>query len=314
VNPALRRALGPLHAPLIRLKTSAPLQWAKVSLGYRPWRRERARAGDRLMVDVNARIGMGAILSYALRLHAYAEDLGLEPWIVSSSPLYAARPGEDFLGRHFLRPPAPADFAPLSAPASDWLYHRELPAGMGLDRASALFARWFRPGPQLRETVEQASGGVAMFDLSVHFRGNEKFLESGPIAHEQMLRALAPHLPGGGRGKAVFLATDEPVFRAAVLRRFPEARFTSFDLGDVPEGVPRQYSQLGPDEKAIEALANILLLGRAPLCIRTASYLSALARVANPALRTLTINWAGVRSLGFPDIELRAEEGWPAPG
>lgn len=297
----LRGALGPVYPLLIRLKTSSLARSGKAGVGCIPYLVERRMRPGVLAVDINARIGMGAILSWALRYYALAEAHGEKADIVSTSPLYSAN-GEDMFARFFERPSSGGRM--LGRLASEWLAVRT-PLRLPLSRAEALFAEHFRPNAYLRQKIEAAAGGEP-FDLSIHFRGTDKFLESGSVDQANMLATVERHLPRDA--KTVFLATDEPGFSSAVRSRFPHVRFVSYDLGDVKEGVARHFSSMDPNEKALEALVNIFLLARAPVCVRTSSFLSAVSRVANPQLRTVTINRTKRGNGRFPEYETLTAE------
>jgi len=75
-----------------------------------------------------------------------------------------------------------------------------------------------------------------------------------------------------------------------------------------PPGTPRHFSALSPADKALEALVNIHALARAPVCIRTSSYLSAISALVAPAMRTVTVNRTIGRAAPFPEAELLACE------
>ena len=273
------RRLGPVHAAVIKLRTSDKFIRAKTALGQQLYRIEDCPG---ISADISSKMGMGALLGYALRLHALAEDKGLAPTIVSSCPLYTS--GPDLFGTYFERPKLPTGWRPHSFLATEWLLHKAAPSTLRLARAQHLFARYFVPKKALLDQIGER------YDLSVHFRGTDKFLESGRVHKDRMILRLRHHLAGANAGFHVFLATDDPEFADLVRAEFPRATFTSFETGTVAAGVPRHFSDLPVSDKALEALVNIYRLASAPLCLRTSSYLSAISRVVNPALLTETIN------------------------
>lgn len=71
------------------------------------------------------------------------------------------------------------------------------------------------------------------------------------------------HALGTNRAANVFLATDDPAFSAALKEEMPQLSLTSYDRGQTPTGVARHFSDLAPDDKALEALVNIFLIARA---------------------------------------------------
>jgi len=274
----------------------------KTALGRQLYRLEERPTLD---IDLSGKVGMGALICFALRLHALAEDRGMASTIACTSPLYSD--GHDVFARYFHRPAPPEGWKPHSALATHWLMQIAAPYRLPLERAHRLFQSHFSPREQLEELVAGRS-----FDVSVHFRGTDKFVESGHVDAAKMLDALEEFLPRRGEGCQVFLATDDIAFSVAVRDAFPKAQFSDFELGEVAPGTPRHFAELAPEAKALEALANILLLARAPICVRTASYLSATSAIVNPEMRTLTIN-ATPAMHGFPEDEIRMAE-LPARG
>jgi len=283
------------------------LRAAEVRSGRAACERWLARHPGVIAIDLDRRAGMGAMLINALRVHGHAARHGLEPIVISRHPLYSDR-GEDVLGRWFERPPIDPSVPVLRGFARDYFLWYVCLEEMDLAEAEALYAAWFRPGAELAETVaglaEQGS-----FDLSVHFRGTDKALESGLVRPEAMFEPLDGEMAARGGAARLFVASDEAGFAERLARRYPAAECRSYNLGEVPAGVARHFSALPPGARAKEALVNMLALGKAPLCLRTASFLSAMTRVASPGLRTVTVNPdAGD---GFPEGQILAEERAP---
>jgi hypothetical protein len=102
----------------------------------------------------------------------------------------------------------------------------------------------------------------------------------------------------------VFLATDDAGFARTIRQRWPRIVFTSYDLGEVAEGKARHFSDLGVDDKAKEALVNMFLLARAPVCVRTMSYMSSFVRLINPDIRTVTVNKRIGADTPFPERQI----------
>lgn len=273
------RSLGPLRDAARTVRQSLVLQNARIFAGRQL---HRLSDGGTLDVDLAARIGMGALLAYALRLHAHAELTGRRATIVSTSRLYGT--GGDVFGEYFHRPVPAKGWKPDNALVNEWLLLRAAPWTMSLDSAHRLFREHFRPKPVLEQHIGEP------FDLSIHFRGTDKVAESGFVARDAMLAAIDGFAPARGKGKSIFLATDEPAFELMVRERFPLARFATFNLGEVADGQARHFSKLSPGDKALEALVNVFQIANARVCVRTSSYLSAMSRIVNPDLRTHTIN------------------------
>ena len=122
-------------------------------------------------------------------------------------------------------------------------------------------------------------------------------------------QAIIDFRDGGGSLRSVFLATDDRGFEEFIKLRFPKTVFTTYNLGntmDTSRG--RHFSTMSPEEKSIEALVNIFLLAAAPTCIRGASYMSAMSKILNTKLRTVSLNRTHWGSSGFPESEILSEE------
>lgn len=299
-----RAALGPLYPILIRAKSAPVVVKFRSLTGALPWHLARQRGGG-MAVILSSPVGMGAVLCHALLLHAYFADEGMNAEIKASSPLYSEA-DEDFLARFFKRPSAVPSLQPLGRSATEYLIRQVRPDHMPLSRAYDLFATYFSPSDELNAAISAATD-ILEFDLSIHFRGTDKFLESGHVGYEGMFAAIRAVLSGSETGN-VFLATDDAGFSAELKAQFPGLNYTSYDLGEVQAGLPRHFSDLSPTAKALEALVNIFLLARSKVCIRTSSYMSAASTFVNPALRTVTINQTTTASPPFPEAELLARE------
>lgn len=298
-----RQALGPLYPLLMRAKAWPPIAAAVGRAGAVPYALER-RGAAAPVIDLTAPIGMGALICHALLFHAWFEATGQAGAVRATSPLYS-QGAEDVFARFFERESS-ANSPALSRWATEYLIARRRPGRLALTEAQRLFAAHFRPGPALAQALAAATD-CPRFDLSIHFRGTDKFLESGRVAYAPMFAAIRTELAGRTTARA-FLATDDAAFAAALRAEFPGLDCTSYDLGEVTPGVPRHYSDLSPTDKAREALVNVFLLARAPVCLRTSSYLSAVSALANPGLRTVTINQTLGAAQPFPEGELLDRE------
>jgi hypothetical protein len=269
----------------------------QVAPGFFAYRRCR-QSGEPLQMDIDIRMGMGAIISLALRIHAWAAREGIAMDVISTCPLYSD--GSDVFARYFERPFPPRGMM-LPRPAAGWIHRREAPDHLTLAEGEELFKRLFTPNARLRALLDEAAEGCAAFDLSIHFRGTDKYRETGLVDHESVLEVARPYLE---RARRVFLATDDAGFARTIRKRWRRVAFVSYDVGEVVEGLARHFSKLEADDKAREALVNMFLLARAPICIRTMSYLSSFARMINPDLRTVTVNKRLDADTPFPERQL----------
>ncbi|CAM5554558.1 hypothetical protein FALB51S_00089 [Frigidibacter albus] len=294
-------AMSPLRRAALSVKNSEVVRELKVYPGYPAFRAAR-RSGETVAFDIRTRMGMGAILSYALRLYAWSETEGVDVQVGSSSPLYSD--GGDFFARFFELGEATLDGPALSFAAQEWAFRKEVPQHIPLDEACAQAAQHFRPNNRLRGILDEVRRDAA-FDLSIHFRGTDKVLDSGKVDYAPMMAALAPRI---GTAQRIFLATDDAGFSALLRAEYGDRIFVSYDLGEVEDGRPRHFSDMPADLKAQEALVNIFLIASAPLCVRTSSFMSSFSRIVNPALVTHTINKTILAKTPFPERELLAAE------
>jgi hypothetical protein len=287
--------------------TSEPVRELRAYAGFPAYAARRRSMGDALCVDVYPRMGMGALLAKSILFHEMAEQSGLKAEIISTNSLYLPAGSTDVLSEYFRGRSARTSATPLSGPSYIWALRRVAPQKLSLERASEIFAREFKPADAVSEVINTVLAGRQNFDLSIHFRGTDKALESGTPDIALALEHIAPFLEGSS-GKDVFLATDDANFKNIIHTRYPHHNFTSFDMCEVPDGVPRHFSSMTPKEKAIESLVNIFLLSMSPMIVRSSSYMSAISAIANPSMKTITINKTlGERKI-FPEHELIQSE------
>jgi hypothetical protein len=304
-----KRVLGTAYPMLVKARTSEAVRACSAAAGYLPYRLNRRTNGCTFAIDIHGAIGIGAVIVHSLKFHRHAEVHRMTPAIISTNPLYASHPGNDFLALYFNRPPIAATLKPLRGNGYNYAYRYGVDRHMPLEEAGRLFARYFPPNERLATVIAEVKGGRTAFDASIHFRGTDKVLESGDVDHGRMFSALDRLIDELGRPGDIFLATDDGAFEAAVRARYARCTFTTFNIGTLVAGVARHFSTMPPDDKAMEALANIFLIASAPLCIRTSSYLSAISKFARPMMRTVTVNRTLNGSTIFPEREIVLSEG-----
>ena len=291
----LKLYLGRHYDHLIRIRRSRPIQ-ITAGLSHTPVSLLRQRRNGRyLPIDIVARMGLGGALNHVLNLAAFAEARGLTPVVRMSNPLYAV-PGGDAFGACFEHVSGEARAALGLSLAYHEIHHEasylafRAPDFESIEQASALFFRHFRVRPELERAVAglQADEGLGRIPLAIHFRGTDKRLEADLPELPVFKRAVAEVLRGSTMD-AVFLATDVPAFREALVREFPRVRFVSYELGEARVGEPRHFHRVDPGANAREAMVNMLMIARAERCIRTPSFMSSWAKLLNPALPVFTL-------------------------
>ena len=304
MHPAIRKLLGPAYEPFTRLRTAAPVKDYRALTGRGAFLRYARRHPDAWAIDLNERQGMGALMAKALLVRAWAEAEGRAVTVRSTNPLYST--GEDIFARWFSGSSSGEAIVAMPRNAARYFERFILKRELGLADAQRHFAAMFAPSAEPAKLIDRVALKEG-FDLAVHFRGTDKLLETGAPPRDAML-ALLRHHAEQSAPRTVFLATDEPGFARAAAAVLPGATITRYDLGDVPAGTARHFSAMPPADKAKEALVNMFCLARAPLLIRTSSYLSAMAALANPAQRTITVNREAVTERTFPEAQILARE------
>lgn len=288
-------------AMLQQVKGSAPVTAIKRAPQYCAWKLAPLQAGDSFTVDLSLRVGMGALMAYALRVAHWAAENRMALKVRASSPLYGER--QDIFPLYFLSR-FESDGRAIGTQRREWLLTREIASHIPHEAAKDLFATHFTPNQRLAAEIDAASGGRD-FDLSIHFRGTDKFMETGLTDAQLMLTALKPHMPSA---RNVFLATDDANFSVLVRQAWPEVTFTSYDRGVVMPGKARHFSAMSPEDKALEALVNMYALARAPHCVRTMSYMSSFVGLIRPSVGTTTINGKIDENTPFPERDLLLRE------
>jgi hypothetical protein len=313
MNIDKRKLLGPLFKPLSKAKHSraSRILAATVSLPSQLIRKRHNR--PYFAVNIASAKGMGAVLTEALLMCHYAEKNGLIPHITSTNRLYITGLGEDFInlylglaGQNQLTVLRPMHFTTLWS-----FYHLKFAQHMPLAEANHLFWTYFPPKPIITERVDAVLAGVPnrKFDLSIHYRGTDKAREAPLVSYEVFEQAILNFQAGGTDLNFVFLATDDRKFETFIRQRFPNTVFATYNLGTtIDTSCGRHFSNMSPVDKGIEALVNMFLLSAAPTCIRGVSYMSAISKILNTDLRTVTLNRTHWGSSSFPEYEIHAEE------
>ena len=284
----------------IKAATSEPVRELHSWLGLYSYRKTLRQATNGIVVDISGSMGMGALISKALLLYAFAEREGIDIAVVCSCPLYSSQPDEDVFATFFEPTAKPPSAVKLDAGAYRWAMRHTVPKSLELAQAAALLHKHFQPSDQLRQAISTMCKDLGPFDLSIHYRGTDKVLESGEVPYEKLINEIRNNVIKL-EVKKVFLATDDPHFETHVKNKFPELEFFIFNLGEVEIGVPRHFSDLKPNDKALEALVNCYMIASTPVCIRTSSYLSSMSKIVNPALRTITVNRTKAERFMFPE-------------
>ena len=160
--------------------------------------------------------------------------------------------------------------------------------GLTFERARSLFFGYVR----LRDDVvgEVDATLDSLFEgrpsLGVHYRGTDKRSEADLVPHERMFRAIDAELARGPADAKLFVATDEQAFLDQCVARYG---VRTVSLPDHRRSTDDRPVHVHPDGDGYslgrDALFNCLALAQCNRVLKTASILSAWAKVFNPATR-----------------------------
>jgi hypothetical protein len=309
-----RALLGPLFPILSKARHSRATRLA-IALSRWPLNKQREYTNrPYYFMDISGTKGIGALLCEALVICRHAEHKHLLPIIISSNRLYCQPNQSDFLKDFFNQPLSKSIEAARRPTQVHTLWDLRLLSiseNISLEDAHRVFTKYFIPAPQVTQQVADVleEAQLTNFDLSIHYRGTDKHLEARTVAFSEVDTAVIEYLKTNQNTKNVFLATDELTFEVHFRAQFPELKVSTYFIDkNVDSTRGRHFSSISPEDKAKEAIVNMFLLARAPMCIRTSSYLSAMSRIINPALKTKTLSLTHWGSTAFPEMQIIAQE------
>jgi len=272
-----------------------------------------------LAVEVDARIGFFAQMTWCLMILAHCEQQGLRPYLKLSTHLYADYLGENWLERFF-------DNLQLAETDRQLIANGVIPvchiseleqlglspryeAQMDIPSAHYLFSRYFRVNSAIQNYVDayvqEYFAGRRV--LGVHYRGTDKINEATPVSWDYCAETIANYLAANPETEMLFVASDEDEFVAHMKQQFNSITVISHE--DRHRSRDGRAVHVRPFEgsnhtKGWEALVNCLLLARCHALIRTSSFLSAWASIFNPNLPVTMLDRPYHDKLWFPDREV----------
>lgn len=315
IKRKLKQILGERHYwSLVRARHSKAVR-TTISLASFPLQKAlSAKNQNFFAANICAPMGYGAILTHLLRITKYAHDKDKIPHVIATSRLYSARPHEDCIAPYIkskkIDAPLNPDLYYLPVANEQSLDVFGVPQHMSLLEANALFEKYYEFEDSIKDRIDNfmRKEGVKDFDLSIHYRCTDKQAEAPTVSVAEIIDFMTLFLNNNNTCKNIFVASDNSMFIEEIKEIFRPIRLTSYQLGSVTDGEPRHFSDLPNDDKAIEAIVNMILLSKSKLCIRTASYLSAWSKILNPSLKTITLNKTFEGSTHFPEHEICASE------
>jgi hypothetical protein len=300
VKSWLRNRSPMLYETLVKTRHSDAARYLASRPFYSLHRARQSRNGRYFAFDVCGACGMGAVLTHTVLLLKYAEQAGQVPVIAFTNPLYGSVPGADWFPNYFAMTPEYAIGESTRGCLNYLKVHHEfsaagfgVPERISLVEANRVFSRYISVKREVWDVADSIAASLPnpRYDLSIHYRGTDKWLEATAASFDDVAAKIEALMQNGLKVQKVFLATDAIDFDRYIRNRFPSVQFFDFNVMPLEDGsTPRHFSTISGGDKAIEALVNILALSRSAVCIRTCSYLSAWSKILNPSMRTYTLN------------------------
>jgi hypothetical protein len=280
--------------------------------------RQRANKGI-FSIEIEANSGFFSVMQTILFILVFCEEKNLHPDISARGGIYGDRLGTvDWFGRLFesLKSPEASLVQRLNnrtdihtsriKGVEELGLRARYEMSLTLAEASAVFNSHYRPRADVLTEVDSICNRlrVSPQTLAVHYRGTDKIHEAARVPLHVMLEAVEkiaferPFLTN------ILLASDESAFIESFQRHPFKIPVSIVPAAYMPRGqTPVHFS--GHPGLAIgrEALLTCLILSRCGFLIKTASFLSAWAKVFNPSLPT----WLIAPQFGrryFPDRAL----------
>ncbi|MCQ8180891.1 hypothetical protein NP603_07210 [Methylomonas sp. SURF-1] len=264
-------------------------------------------------VDIKARIGFFAQLSWCLYILDHCERLGLKPILLLSSPFYTLNEKDNWLDYFFLpqysmdalkkdrriKVSHISDIEQLGLP-------QNVPQ-MTLERGNYLINKYLPINDSVLSYVEEFVGENFGKDctLGLHYRGTDKKLEAKPVEWDVALDKVFIYLNNNSQVDTLFVASDEQAFikwlEVNLGHRVRVVYHKDHVLSENGHPIHTNLNSGCNYTKGKEALINCLLLSKCHALIRTSSFLSGWASVFNPSLPVIMLNRPYTNTTWFPD-------------
>lgn len=270
-------------------------------------------------VNINARVGLFAQLSWYLYILEHCERFKLTPYVVLSSPLYTLSRGENWFEYYFENVKlTEADRGNIErglvkvSSISD-IEQLGLPLGSGVEmtigHASRLFEKYVRIKDEIQDCVQSFVDKHFRQKtvLGIHYRGTDKKTEAKQVSWEYCAATIANYLDSNPQVEGLFVSSDDGAFVEWIESEFKCVEVIYHDDKERSRDGKAIHVQASVGDnhvKGKEALVNCLLLSKCSALIRTASALSAWSSIFNPGLPVIMLNRPYGDKLWFPDAAI----------
>jgi hypothetical protein len=314
---ALCKAAPSLYTFALKLRHSQLISRVESIPRFRSVHAEQASNGGYFAVNIKGKMGFAAMLSQLIAVILYCDKHNLQPVVRFTNPLYTNESDtnynwfDDFfqyisdIPDHVIET---LTFSDING-QSDYTMTR-LDDKISIDQAHALYKKYFRIKPTaVAEADAYAESKFAGQVLGVHYRGTDKKYEAPLLQYDRMTnfidRVIGEIGFEAGDDFKIFVATDDSKFLDYLINGRFKNNIIYFDCKEL--GVDGNAIHFSPGDnyrKGVEALSTMYLLSKCSWCVKTASQLSAWAKIINPSLKIYTPEKPFKLSFHFPDKQI----------
>ncbi len=258
-------------------------------------------------IDFKSHHGIGAKLIWCLEVILYCQKKNLKP--VFKFSFTDSAPSDDFFSAYFQTDQQEKkiefiEVANIGEAGLDKNYNKELT----LELASELINKYIRPVSEINLETEafckQHLGNKKT--LGVHFRSTDKISEAPAVSKETVLKNIEYCLTIYPNLEKIFITTDDKNFLKFMLAShlsnrivFRDDSFRAIDHIGI-----HNRADLNKYDVNKDAIMNILILTKCDFILKSASFMSSIALLYNPAIPFAMLNKPIENKLWFPESEL----------
>ncbi len=271
---------------------------------------------DSVTFEIKNALGIGARLVWVLEILAFCDAKGIIPNFKFS--YYDSPPEDDFFNRYFYIKNFTArqeNLIKLESNA-ELGFTKQCNEALSVEQAHRLIQKYVGVHREILGEVESFCRSKLHYDnvLGVHYRATDKISEAPLVAYEAVLKNIRFYLQKYPATEAIFLSTDDKKFetylRSTAATGKPLVIRDDYFRSD--NNLPVHYNQqLDKYKINQDAVVNFLLLSRCRGLIKSASLLSDLSVLFNPAIRLVMLNAPYGNKLWFPAKDLLKRVDYP---
>jgi len=285
-------------------------------------RYQQKKNGNIFAVNIHSEVGFCANLEWCLEIIMHCETYNLTPYIQLTGSNYSSpQLGNDYFAYFFEnmklseQDKVKIKNRKIRISKISHINQLDLPENYDLkltiSNAADLIAKYIR----LKEDVidEVNSFCTAYFGnhvLGLHYRGTDKKGEAPRVDWEKVAMNVQYYLKNSSQTDCVFVSSDEIDFIHYIEKRLNQEvpRVSVIYRNDRYRSRNRRslHGSFRGDNyhKGRDALVNCLLLSRCDVLMKTASILSAWAKIFNPGLPVIMLSEPQKKNLWFPEREI----------